>query len=217
MMSSTAECQLSEHTMDDANSGRRRVFPLFGRAEWEASMLRPAPTLENEDKPRASESCLPRAGVHLGPHRQGVARHSFDSPLPVVVKSRLISAPLGDRRSNAVPEAEESRQRISTDLITPPTLSENHLLPPTLNYTLRDRKLRIAFFWCFILFDCAIVPTGLYFILWYDAGPGSQESNPLDANTVLSIVTATIGGTAILEYVLRMWKLFKKSSNYRVG
>lgn len=202
--------------MDDGNSGRRRVFPLVGRAEWEASMLRPMQAPGTEVKSRASESGLPRPNVHLGQPRHSVARHSFDSTFPVV-KGSLINASMRDRGPNAMPEVDEVCQRGSVDPIAPSDVSDNPRLPPTLNYTLRDKKLRIAFFWCFILFDCAIVPTGLYFILWYDAGPGSRESDPLSANTVLSIVTATIGGTAVLEYVLSIWKLFKKSSDCRVN
>ncbi|KAL1852480.1 hypothetical protein Daus18300_012161 [Diaporthe australafricana] len=60
------------------------------------------------------------------------------------------------------------------------------------------------------------MPIGLYFILWYEAGPGSQEEDPLSANTVLSIVTAAIGGSSILEYFLRVWRLWKQGSDCRV-
>ncbi|KXJ86961.1 hypothetical protein Micbo1qcDRAFT_112396, partial [Microdochium bolleyi] len=88
--------------------------------------------------------------------------------------------------------------------------------PPPLNYTLTDKKLRIFFFWCFILIDCAIAPTVLYFVLWYEAGPGSQPKGPLSADTVLSIVTATIGGSSIIEWAVRSWKLWKKGSDCQV-
>ncbi|KAH7031508.1 uncharacterized protein B0I36DRAFT_431601 [Microdochium trichocladiopsis] len=93
---------------------------------------------------------------------------------------------------------------------------EPDLSPPSLNYTLRDKKLRIAVFWCFVFFDCALVPVGLYLFLWYNNGPGSEERDPLSANLVLSIVTATIGGTGIIEFAIGMWKLWKKGSNCRV-
>jgi hypothetical protein len=102
-------------------------------------------------------------------------------------------------------------ERISIDL------AESYSIPPPLNYTLRDKKWRIAIFWCFIVFDCAIMPIGLYFILWYEAGPGSGEKDALSANTVLSIVTAAIGGSSILEYFLRAWRLWKQGSDCRVG
>ncbi|KAG6357673.1 hypothetical protein INS49_013552 [Diaporthe citri] len=60
------------------------------------------------------------------------------------------------------------------------------------------------------------MPIGLYFVLWYDVGPGSEETHALSANTVLSIVTAAIGGSSILEYLLRAWKLWKKGGDCRV-
>lgn len=88
--------------------------------------------------------------------------------------------------------------------------------PPPLGYVIRDKKLRILLFWCFILVDCALVPTGLYFVLWYEAGPGHQPPGSLDANTVLSIVTATIGGTSVMEWAMRCWRLWKKDSDCRV-
>lgn len=67
------------------------------------------------------------------------------------------------------------------------------------------------------MLDYAVMPIGLYFILWYDAEPGSGQKDPLSAKTVLSIVTAAIGGSSILEYFLRAWKLWKQGSDCRVG
>lgn len=80
--------------------------------------------------------------------------------------------------------------------------------PPSLNYTLRTRKLSILFFWSLIIFDSVAMPLLLYFTLWY--------LTDLSPNVVFSIVTAALGGISIFEYVLRFWRLFKKSSNCRV-
>lgn len=148
---------------------------------------------------RASESCVRRLDPHLEPPRRSLVRHSLGSSWPILER-RMVEAP-----------GPYAAERISDEL------AESYSLPPPLNYTLRDKKVRIAIFWCFIVLDCAVMPIGLYFILWYDAGPGSGEKNALTANTVLSIVTAAIGGSSILEYFLRAWKLWKKGSDCRVG
>lgn len=92
--------------------------------------------------------------------------------------------------------------------------------PPSLNYTLRTRKLSIAFFWSLILFDSVAIPIGLYFGLWYGVGPGAntptQYREKLSANAVFSIVTAAVGGASILEYFVRMRRLWRKDSTCRV-
>lgn len=92
--------------------------------------------------------------------------------------------------------------------------------PPSLNYTLRTRKLSIAFFWSLIIFDSVALPIGLYFGLWYGVGPGAntptQYKQKLSANAVFSIVTAAVGGASILEYFVRLRRLWRKDSTCRV-
>jgi hypothetical protein len=88
--------------------------------------------------------------------------------------------------------------------------------PPPLNYTLRTRVLSITIWWTVIVFDSTVMPIALYFGLWYGVGPGNPNDHRLSANTVFSIVTAAIGGASILEYFLRLWKLWKKDSTCRV-
>lgn len=80
--------------------------------------------------------------------------------------------------------------------------------PPPLNYSLWTRKWSIVFFWGLILIDSIAMPISLYFGLWYGTS--------LSPNTVFSIVTAALGGVAILEYTVRFWRLWKKDSNCRV-
>lgn len=164
---------------------------------------------------RASESCVRRLDAALEPPRPSLVRHSLGSCRPAVGRSQSTPALLEHTIPKTMPATEEVPGQNSADRISE-ELAESYSLPPPLNYTLRDKKVRIAIFWCFIVLDCAVMPIGLYFILWYDAGPGSQEKNALSANTVLSIVTAAIGGSSILEYFLRAWKLWKKESDCRV-
>ena len=80
--------------------------------------------------------------------------------------------------------------------------------PPPLNYSLWDRRWFIAFFWSMILVDCIAAPIVLYFCLWY--------LTDLSPNAVFSIVTAALGGVSIVEYFVRFWRLWKKSSTCRV-
>lgn len=80
--------------------------------------------------------------------------------------------------------------------------------PPPLNYTLRSRKLTICIFWGLTALDSIAMPIGLYFGLWY-GGYG------LSPNAVFSIVTAALGGVSIIEYFMRWWNLWKKSSTCR--
>lgn len=165
---------------------------------------------------RASESCVRRPDAPLEPPRRSLVRHSISSSLPTSGSSRSTPAYSEHSRPKRTPATVEVPGQYTAERISE-ELAESYSLPPSLNYTLRDKKLRIAIFWCFIMLDCAVMPIGLYFILWYDAGPGSGEKHALSANTVLSIVTAAIGGSSILEYVLRAWKLWKKGSDCRVG
>lgn len=92
--------------------------------------------------------------------------------------------------------------------------------PPSLNYTLRTRKLTILIFWTVIIIDSVFMPIGLYFGLWYGVGPGTNTPTEirekLSANAVFSIVTAAIGGASIVEYFVRFRRLFKKGSTCRV-
>lgn len=98
----------------------------------------------------------------------------------------------------------------------PPFLPE----PPSLNYTLRTRKLSIFIFWSLIVFDSVVLPVALYFALWYGVGPGTntptERKQKLSANAVFSIVTAAVGGASILEYFIRLRRLWRKNSTCRV-
>lgn len=106
----------------------------------------------------------------------------------------------------ALPRA-SSQFRIPIISSVSPTLVEP-TGPPPLNYTLRTRKLSIAFFWSLILFDSIAVPIGLYFGLWYGTS--------LSPNAVFSISTGCLGGVSIIEYILRFYRLWKKGSTCRV-
>lgn len=80
--------------------------------------------------------------------------------------------------------------------------------PPSLRYTIHNRKWAITRFWLLILFDSIAVPLVLYYTLWY--------LTDLSPNTVFSISTACIGGASIFEYVLRFWHLWRHNSTCRV-
>ena len=80
--------------------------------------------------------------------------------------------------------------------------------PPSLNYTLRTRKLAIAVFWTLILIDCIAIPLILYFCLHY--------LTDLSPNAVFSISTGCLGGISVAEYFIRFWRLWKKGSVCRV-
>jgi len=109
-------------------------------------------------------------------------------------------------------EQPEERRHESNPIRPWPTFQPE---PPSLNYTLRTRKLTIVIFWTVIIFDSVIMHIDLYFGLWYGVGPGSNREK-LSANTVFSIVTAAVGGASIIEYFLRFWRLWKKDSKCRV-
>ncbi|QIW99932.1 hypothetical protein AMS68_005450 [Peltaster fructicola] len=83
--------------------------------------------------------------------------------------------------------------------------------PPPLNYDLWSRKWWIIFFWSFVIFDTIICPVGLYFGLWY----GLYVEGKMSANTVFTIVTAALGGAAIIDFVLRSYRLVWRTE-YRV-
>lgn len=54
-----------------------------------------------------------------------------------------------------------------------PSSSTNEMIPlatttlPRLDYSLRDRRVRIGIFWMLVFFDSVALPVLLYFILWY--------------------------------------------------
>ncbi|EUC39640.1 hypothetical protein COCMIDRAFT_41869 [Bipolaris oryzae ATCC 44560] len=79
---------------------------------------------------------------------------------------------------------------------------------PRLEYSLRTRKLRIGIFWGFVFVDSVALPVLLFFILWY--------GTDLKHQTVFGIITALMGGTVILEYFQRFWRLWKKNSTCQV-
>lgn len=83
--------------------------------------------------------------------------------------------------------------------------------PPALNYDLRAKKWKLAFFWTVCVIDSVVMPIALYFSLWYTV----HQDGRLSANAVFSVVTAAIGGIAIFEYFIRLWALWKKDSTCR--
>lgn len=82
--------------------------------------------------------------------------------------------------------------------------------PPRLDYEVfTPKRLRfIIIFWSLVIADSVFMPIGLYF--------GLQYGTDLSDNTLFSIVTAALGGVSIIEYTLRCWRLWKKSSTCRV-
>ena len=42
--------------------------------------------------------------------------------------------------------------------------------PPSLQYDLRAKRFRIAFFWSMVLLDSMAIPIILYFVLWKGSG-----------------------------------------------
>jgi hypothetical protein len=83
--------------------------------------------------------------------------------------------------------------------------------PPPLNYSLRERKKAIIYFWTLIFVDCILMPIGLYFGMWY-----GLTRDQLSANAVFSISTALLGTVSIVEYFVRFARLWRKNSNCRV-
>lgn len=80
--------------------------------------------------------------------------------------------------------------------------------PPKLYYTLRIRKKKIARFWIPLLIDCCIIPVALFYSLRF--------STHLSNATIFAITTALTGGTLILEFFLRGYYLWKRTSTCRV-
>lgn len=59
--------------------------------------------------------------------------------------------------------------------------------PPSLKYSLRDRKVAIAITWTVILIDSCIMPVGLFYSLWFGSNLSHERSKPLLCSVLLSI------------------------------
>ncbi|KAL1620239.1 hypothetical protein SLS56_009731 [Neofusicoccum ribis] len=88
-----------------------------------------------------------------------------------------------------------------------PAASFDPVRPPPLHYSLRTRKKQIARFWLPLLLDCCILPVALFYSLRF--------ATRLSDATVFAITTALIGGTLIIEFVLRGYHLWKRNSTCR--
>lgn len=209
-----------EPANDNKDAAARPVPVKEGRSVSE-------PELDRLQADRAPSSPTP---VHFAPTnmqstRQNAVRSSaefdrrFDGPYGrpslayVRRQSTHLEEALADADQGEGPAVGESENVQSATAQSTPQVLE--LTPPRLDYTLRTRKWAIFMFWSFIIFDSAVMPIALYFGLWYGAGPGSNKDT-LSANATFSIVTAAIGGASILEYIVRFWRLWKKSSTCRV-
>lgn len=194
-----------------AKGDRSHSVPIFGPDGTELGPEQPLPI---------------HAPTNVQSSRQRAVRSSaefdrrFDGPFgrPSIAMARRMSSQL----EQSVPAADGLNGSASpggqgedptTSVGSGPELLEPK--PPPLNYTLRTRKMSIFIFWSFILFDSIVMPIALYFGLWYGVGPPSKKQ-VLSANAVFSIVTAAIGGASIMEYAVRFWRLWKKSSTCRV-
>lgn len=173
------------------------------------------------------EQALPiHAPTNVQSSRQRAVRSSaefdrrFDGPFgrPSIAMARRMSSqmeqivPAADGLNGAASPGGQAED-LTSSIGSGPTLLEPK--PPPLNYTLRTRKMSIFIFWSFIIFDSVVMPIALYFGLWYGVGPPAKKQ-VLSANAVFSIVTAAIGGASIVEYAVRFWRLWKKSSTCRV-
>lgn len=167
------------------------------------------------------------APTNMQSSRQNAVRSSvefdrrFDGPFarPSIALPRRKSDRQSEYQQRPLPESDVDAS-VEDHVIdaTAPTGSTPELLepePPPLNYTLHTRKKAIFIFWSFIVFDSVVMPIALYFGLWYGVGPPAKDE-VLSANAVFSIVTAAIGGASILEYFVRFWRLYKKTSTCRV-
>ncbi|KAL5318209.1 hypothetical protein ACEPPN_013268 [Leptodophora sp. 'Broadleaf-Isolate-01'] len=85
--------------------------------------------------------------------------------------------------------------------------SDNRL--PKLEYNIYVKKWSITFFCTCTALDSVAVPIVLYIILNYQTH--------LEKNTVYLIISGTLFGTIILEFLQRTWRLWKKSSTCRVA
>lgn len=183
------------------------------------------PVVNSNGRDADLQSPLPtHAPTNTQSSRQNAVRSSvefdrrFDGPFarPSLAMTRRISEsrPAGQADNDAITSVQTAHAAAAPTGSTPQLLEPE---PPPLNYTLHTRKMAIFIFWSFIIFDSVIMPIALYFGLWYGVGPGGpEEKHVLSANAVFSIVTAAIGGASILEYFIRFWRLYKKSSTCRV-
>ncbi|KAG4414241.1 hypothetical protein IFR04_012613 [Cadophora malorum] len=80
---------------------------------------------------------------------------------------------------------------------------------PKLDYDLYTKKWSIIFFCSCAALDSVAVPIVLYIILNYETD--------LDKDTVYLIISGTLFGTIIVEFLQRTWRLWKKSSTCRVA
>lgn len=187
------------------------------------------PILRQDDNQLDPDQPLPiHAPTNVQSSRQRAVRSSaefdrrFDGPFgrPSLAMTRRISShkeeALGQQESTVLPD--DHGENPATSVGSGPELLEPK--PPPLDYTLRTRKMSIFIFWSFIVFDSVVMPIALYFGLWYGVGPGAntptEKKEVLSANAVFSIVTAAIGGASIVEYAVRFWRLWKKTSTCRV-
>ncbi|KAF7966735.1 hypothetical protein HWV62_37259 [Athelia sp. TMB] len=79
--------------------------------------------------------------------------------------------------------------------------------PPSLNYSLRNRKTAIAITWTVICIDSCIMPVVLFYSLWF----GSNLSH----ERIFSIMTTVFGLPTMFNFLRRMWGLCKKDPSRR--
>ncbi|KAL2070673.1 hypothetical protein VTL71DRAFT_13699 [Oculimacula yallundae] len=79
---------------------------------------------------------------------------------------------------------------------------------PSLEYDLVSKKWRILIFWTLVILDSFVIPIVLYFVLNY--------STTLDKQQVYIIISLTLFGTLILEFIQRAWRLWRIDSTCRV-
>ncbi|EKG18640.1 hypothetical protein MPH_04113 [Macrophomina phaseolina MS6] len=91
--------------------------------------------------------------------------------------------------------------------VNPAHPNSDPLSPPKLHYSLRTRKRKIARFWTPLLVDCCVIPVALFYSLRF--------STRLSNATIFAITTALTGGTLVLEFFLRGYHLWKRSSDCR--
>ncbi|PVH71916.1 hypothetical protein DL98DRAFT_434271 [Cadophora sp. DSE1049] len=80
---------------------------------------------------------------------------------------------------------------------------------PKLDYDVHAKRWSIIFFCTCTALDSVAVPIVLYIILNYETD--------LDKDTVYLIISGTLFGTIILEFLQRTWRLWKLSSTCRVA
>ncbi|KZP10458.1 hypothetical protein FIBSPDRAFT_96727 [Athelia psychrophila] len=104
---------------------------------------------------------------------------------------------------------------MNSSLLYPKSESQENLLedanaldgPPSLNYSLRNRKVAIAITWTVILIDSCIMPVVLFYSLWF----GSN----LTHERIFSIMTTVFGAPTMFNFLRRLWGLCKKDPSRR--